>query len=130
MDSGQARAQQGSPTLINQTNTMMLNPAHRDRVVDKSIVLVDDFITRGYSSECARNLLLLGGATEVTCVAMGKYGVNMTVVTRPKGYKWDPYAPKTHASGAFSEYSQGGTTDASALTTVRDSYQRVAKAKA
>jgi adenine/guanine phosphoribosyltransferase-like PRPP-binding protein len=129
MDSGQARKKQVSPTFLNQTNTMMLNSAHRDRAEGKSIVLVDDFITRGYSCKCARNLLLLAGAAKVTCVALGKYGPSMTVVTRPKGYKWDPYTAKTHTSGTFIEYSQMGTTDANALTIVRDSYQRVAQTK-
>src|SRR5439155_17189177 len=126
MDSGQARAQRGSPTLLNQMNTMMLNDAHRDRIEGKSIVLVDDFITRGFSTECARNLLLLAGATKVTCVALGKYGASQTIVTRPKGYKWDPYEAVTHSSDAFIEYSQTGAMDAGALAVLRDSYQRVA----
>jgi len=73
-DSGKARYYGSSVDFENQISTVHLNPKYADKIKNKSILLIDDFITKGYSSECARNLLYRAGAKSVISIACGKYG--------------------------------------------------------
>lgn len=63
--SGLSRIAQRMGSVRNQVNTVSLNPPHQDRVEGKSIVVIDDFPTRGRPSERALNLLLPAGAAGV-----------------------------------------------------------------
>jgi hypothetical protein len=87
--------------------------------------VVDDFATGGYSFECARNLLIEGGASDVACVALGKYGLRYHIVSPRPGYSWDPFSPWQHSADAFHEFQQSGLTDAVTLDVIRQSYMNV-----
>ena len=131
LDSGQTRAQGGQVGFGNQINTVQLNPQHRGKIRDKRIVVVDDFETGGNSLECARNLLLQGGAAEVTGVCIGKYrmrghGLARAVWTPVEDYGWDPYAPTTHVQVNFQDGIVSLTGDAAAPVYFRDSCRRLA----
>jgi len=134
LDSGQTRAGGGQVGFSNQINTMQLNPARRQNIRGKRIVVVDDFETDGNSLECARNLLLQAGAASVTCLSIGKYrmrgqGLSRNVFAPTDGYTWDPYAPTAHVAANF----RGGPTivrlpsDDTAPIYFRDSMRRIAQ---
>ncbi|MDI3462120.1 MAG: hypothetical protein OJF50_000941 [Nitrospira sp.] len=127
MDSGLTRWKGMSVTFENQINTVNLNPEFSDRIDGKVVVLVDDFTTRGYSSECARNLLLCAGAKDVMCVSISKYGLYQSLIAPIEGYSWNPFTPTTHENGQFVEIKVSGDSDSNGLTVVRESYQRIAK---
>ena len=127
VDSGEAR-RRGERHLIdfpNQINTVHLNEQHRSAVEDKAILVVDDFETEGYSMECARNLLLEAGASEVMCVSISKYRKPRFLLTPADGYTWDPFVPVTHAPGAFDQRYAHETRNNAALGVIRQSYQRL-----
>ena len=125
-DSGKARwERRRGVDFLNQVNTVHLNGSHQQRVLNKRILVVDDFSTNGYSFECARNLLLEGGASEVVCVAVGKYGTRHHIVSPRPGYSWDPFRPCRHTADAFDEFQQSGLMDAVALDVIRQSYTNV-----
>jgi hypothetical protein len=65
----------------------------------------------------------------VNSVALGKYSNWQNVITPAKGYTWDPYAAVTHPNNSFMHIRHTGTTDATGLGWVRESYERVAKVK-
>lgn len=134
LDSGQTRAAGGQVGFSNQIDTVHLNPAHRQRIRGKRIVVVDDFETDGNSLECARNLLLQAGAAGVICVSIGKYrmrgqGLARNVFAPTEGYAWNPYAPATYAAENF----RGGPTlfvlpsNDTAPIYLRDSLRRIAR---
>ncbi len=126
IDSGKARKQGIQVDFLNQANTVCVNEAHRSRIEGRCVLVVDDFATRGYSSECARNLLLEAGATEVISVSIGKYGLRQHVVTQRIGHSWNPYAAVRHSPDDFRDDEKQGTADDDGLTVVRESYQRLA----
>ena len=74
---------------------MRLNPIYQDKIADKRILVMDDFITDGYSGEWARTLLLEAGASEVICVGVGKFprrGQQPFMVQSPRpGVHIDPF---------------------------------------
>jgi hypothetical protein len=103
MDSGEARRRQIEVDFYNQSNTLRLNPDYLQRVQGKCIVVMDDFTTRGYSGECARQLLLEAGVAEVACINVSKYGRDYWVISRgANDYAWDPYEAKEHAAAGGS----------------------------
>lgn len=108
----------------NQVNTVMANPNERKRVQNKTVLLVDDFETQGWSAECARNLLLQAGARDVICVCIGKYPKPRHVLTS-NDMTWDPYVPQQHPAGRFADAISLGSVNPLALTLLRESYQRV-----
>jgi hypothetical protein len=125
MDSGLSRRRGVAVTFTNQVNTVNLNKEVGRRLEGKVIALVDDFTTRGYSSECARNLFVQAGAKEVISISMGKYGPRQSIVSPIRGYAWDPFAPATHSDDKFDEIVMTGSSKSSALDVVRESYQRL-----
>jgi Haloacid dehalogenase-like hydrolase len=126
-DSGEARLRQEPVDFSNQSNTMQLNPEHRQRIRGQFVVVIDDFTTDGYSGECARLLLLKAGAAKVACINIGKYGRYNSVISLTPNHAWDPYEPTEHPANAFREISTYGQTDQAALTVIRDSYERVGR---
>jgi hypothetical protein len=125
IDSGKARWRGYGVDFLNQANTVHLNRSHEQRVVNKRILVVDDFSTNGYSFECARSLLLEGGASDVVCVALGKYGARHHIVAPRAEHSWDPFVPSQHDASDFVEFQQGGVTDPAALGVIRQSYSSV-----
>lgn len=124
VDSGEARRQGTQVDFLNQVNTMCLNSEHQARIQGKTIVVVDDFITRGYSCECARNLLFEGGASSVICVNIGKYGVAPQVATRLLNNPWNPFQATQHTMRQFSLRPGHGVFDQNALIIISESYRR------
>lgn len=57
-----------------QINSLCVNPAYRNKLRGRKIVLVDDCTTYGLSFSVARTLLLAAGASEVMAIAVGKFG--------------------------------------------------------
>lgn len=126
VDSGATRFGGGTFDFLNQANTIHLNRDHLDRVQDKSVLVIDDFETRGFSMECARNILLEAGAYKVICVSVGKYGYNRYIISPDAEHVWAPSSPTSHTAAAFSESRVRGEFLDEALDTIRESYNRVA----
>lgn len=124
VDSGEARTAGGSVNFMNQVSTVCLNddPDVVEQIRGKSIVLIDDFITDGYSSEWARNLLLEAGAANVATVAIGKYGYNFYCESPRPGLTWRPFEPSKLRASDFSSLGVRGTFDDSALSCFRYSF--------
>lgn len=127
VDSGEARSRNEGHLVdfANQSNTVHLNQERRDRIEGKTVLVVDDFETQGYSMECARNLLMRAGAADVLCVSVSKYQKPRRVVAPADGYSWDPYAPTVHSAGSFVEKAASERRDPHALSAIRSSYQRL-----
>lgn len=73
-------ANQPTPTISTQLNTVQVNPASLSKVKGNVVFVVDDFSTDSNAMETARNLLLACGAKQVIGISVGKYG-------RPPRYK-------------------------------------------
>ncbi|MDP9470158.1 MAG: HAD hydrolase-like protein [Chloroflexota bacterium] len=130
-DSGERRYRGERATFGDQINTVCLNERHRDRLVDKRIVVIDDFETEGFSLECARNLLLQAGAADVALVAIGKYpikhlGWKRWLFVPVEGYMWDPFAPVQHDEASFEGSLADLRTNPRAPVTFRESCERMA----
>ena len=55
-------------------DTLIVNPILIDKIKDKVVCIIDDYITNGYSAEAAKHLLLAAGAKEVIFLSFGKFG--------------------------------------------------------
>lgn len=126
VDSGEARVAGKSVSFMNQVRTVCLNddPATIEQIRGKSIVLIDDFITDGYSSEWARNLLLEAGAANVIAVAIGKYGYNFHCASPQAGISWNPFEPSKLSATDFTFLPARGTFDNNALSCFRDLFSK------
>lgn len=91
VDSGASRHSGIQMNFENQISTVHLNPKFKNKLKDKKVIVLDDFMTEGFSSECARNLLYVAGVQDVVCIAVGKYGnqYNQIVITSDI----DPFSP-------------------------------------
>lgn len=78
-------------SIINQLNTIHINPKYRRRIQDKRILVLDDYTTAGFSLETARQMLVRGGASDVTCLAIAKFR-SYHSATRI-GRDFNPYEP-------------------------------------
>jgi hypothetical protein len=126
IDSGEARTRREQVDFYNQSNTVRVNPNRRQRIQGRCIAVMDDFATRGYSGECARQLLLEAGAAEVVCVNVGKYGPDYWTISRTTtDYAWNPCEVTGHSERSFQETRTAGQTDQTVLTMIRESYQRM-----
>lgn len=94
--SSYTRVSGDSPGFQNQISTMCLDcePRLRNRVIENKIILVmDDFITEGFNTEWARNLLFNAGAKGVISVAIGAFHNFIEVHSIDKSQKWDSFKP-------------------------------------
>ena len=83
---------QGSQRSIHdQFRTINVDPDYIDRLQGNHVVVLDDFTTKGYSLETARRMLLSAGASQVTCIAIGKWGASQAVSRVSDN--WDAFAP-------------------------------------
>lgn len=110
----------------NQTRTMHLNPAYRDQIAGRRLLVVDDFITDGHSMEWARNALLEAGAASVVCVGIGKYSTGYCVRTPKQGTTWEVFAPSQVSDGDFRSVTHTMQTDRAALVEFVEFYKRFA----
>jgi predicted amidophosphoribosyltransferase len=74
IDSGTSRRDRRKVDFGNQLSTVILNSEFRSKIRGKRILVIDDFITEGYSLECARNLLFQAQVKNIIGMAIGKYG--------------------------------------------------------
>jgi soluble P-type ATPase len=114
----------GIPGAIdNQLTSVHLNPTSARALAGQSVLVIDDFLTRGITTEVGRNLLLAGGASEVITVAVGKYGPTIHLLTKRTGQLWDPFAPGPLTSADFRYDEVRGMTNPAALTEFVASHQ-------
>lgn len=57
-----------------QLETVHLNQAYRDKIEGRTVVVLDDYLTKGVSFGVCAALLRTAGAKKIVCVAMGKFG--------------------------------------------------------
>jgi hypothetical protein len=131
VDSGETRAAGRSVNFMNQVSTMCLNddPATVEQIRGKNIILIDDFITEGYSSECVRNLLLEAGAANVVTVAIGKYRYDFYCESLQRGGSWNAFVPNKLRATDFLCSTVHGTFDDSALSCFRDSFLKAGQTR-
>ncbi len=127
-DSGEARRRRETVGFDNQVNTVQLDPSYKTTVTGRTVAVLDDFMTEGYSMECARNLFLHEGASNVIGINFSKYSGWPKVATPQNDYVWDGYAPTTHDTNAFRLSSHSGSANSAALAALKASYQRVSVA--
>lgn len=75
-----SKHQSGKNRLTNKCNrdfdTLIINPKIAHLIKGKSVCIIDDYITNGYSAETARHLLLSHGVKNVIVLSIGKFGTN------------------------------------------------------
>ena len=87
-DTSLRRSRGESVTPEMQMSTVRVNPKYKAKLGKRTVVLVDDFTTKGTSLEWGCRLLLAAGAKRVVLLAVGKFGQS-----RP--LKHSGFAPKT-----------------------------------
>jgi hypothetical protein len=81
------------------------------------MLVIDDFTTESDCFETARNFLLNAGASQVTTIAVGKYGMSPRYNTRAPilGTRWNSFAPAELSKAQFEETAVRGAFDDEAL---------------
>jgi hypoxanthine phosphoribosyltransferase len=121
-----ARGNDYANAVENQLNTVMVNPDLSATLPGKNVLLIDDFITYGPTTECARNMLLKAGASDVVSVAIGKYGpsIRLFAIQEEAGHTWDPYSDAPQFEHVTHEYRyRTGMQDSAALDEFYASYR-------
>lgn len=113
--SSATRRMQRDPGFENQINTIRLNEEYRQRLEGKHVLVVDDFSTVGYGFEASRMLLMAGGAKQVTCISLGRYGSDYNLRGLKPGVAFDPWAPRDMVASDFHIGLIRGKTDPEAL---------------
>ncbi len=116
----------GQAQFVTQVRTVQLSARDRDQVVGKRVLVLDDFITDGYSGEWARTLLLAAGASEVMCAAVGKFprknGQSFAVqVPRPETLI-TPFQPSALTANDFAALPVGERRTAAAQSDLLRSF--------
>lgn len=101
VDSGASRKLGIPINFENQIGTVHLNSNFSHKLENKNVLVLDDFITQGYSSECARNILYKAGALDVICIGIGKYGKRYNQVVINSDF--DPFSPINLKNMKFDE---------------------------
>ncbi|MFC1926403.1 HAD-IA family hydrolase [Chloroflexota bacterium] len=125
-----ARRAGNSLTFQDQVITMCLSCdlKKQSKMIDgKTILIIDDFITEGFSTEWARNLLYNAGAEKVISVAIGAFHNSIEVQSIAKGLKWDSYNPVNIDDKYLSSNNVFATTNANALNIIMDSYRELSE---
>jgi hypothetical protein len=106
--------------VANQLQTMKVGAAYRENIDGKRILLLDNFLTWGSTTESGRNLLLAAGASAVKVACVGKYGQQMYAVGAPGG--WDPFGSSRPIASTLSFDERTGVRDDAALREFAASY--------
>lgn len=90
-DAPKSQFQGAARNIFDQFRTIHVNPKYRDTIQDKTVLVLDDFTTAGYSLETARQMLLQAGASKVIGLAIAKFRLSHSVaqITQP----WNPFEP-------------------------------------
>jgi predicted amidophosphoribosyltransferase len=108
-----------------QVRSVLVNPKFRESLNAKTVLVIDDFTTNGNSFEWARNVLGRAGASNVICVALGKYGDVYNSNRSPQpGRAWDPFSPCELNDADFAEHPTSFSYDKDALAEFLQSYRR------
>lgn len=59
-------------------DTMILNPYYKDKLANKTVTILDDYVTNGISFEAARNLLEAENVKQINFVAIGRFRSRMS----------------------------------------------------
>lgn len=108
-----------------QVSTICLScePRYRSKhIKDKTIVVVDDFVTEGFTTEWIRNLLFNAGTKRVVSLAIGAYHDSIEVKSISSDFTWDSYSPVTMDDKYISTKVEWANRNPSAIQTIRDSY--------
>lgn len=54
-------------------DSIMLNPFYRDKLRNRTVCVLDDFLTHGTSFEVVRNLLTHEKVKKIYCIALGSF---------------------------------------------------------
>lgn len=103
-----------APAIDNQLTTVRVGDAHRGKLDGQRILLLDNFLTWGSTTESGRNLLLAAGASTVKVACVGKYGDRMYAVGAPSS-SWDPFKTSAPAGSSFRYEERLGARDLGAL---------------
>ncbi len=109
----------------NQLTTMVVGPSYREKLDGKQILLLDNFLTYGSTTETGRNLLLAAGAKSVKVACIGKYGKSMYTVGVPGTL--DPFGGKPPDAATFKYLHRGGLVDEGALSDFAASHAAMSK---
>jgi len=115
----------------NQLETVVVNQKFRNQLADKSVLVIDNYVTRGPSTEAARNLLLAAGSKDVLVAGVSKYELRTAsheyaVFTPTAGtYGWDPFKKNSPSSRQFRTQLYAGAKQPAALTAFAESYRSV-----
>jgi hypothetical protein len=125
--SREARARGDVFALENQIGTVRLSDAYRGRLKGKRVLLLDNFLTAGYTTEGGRNLLLAAGASDVIVACVGKYGDRMRTIA-PVEAEWDPFTTERPPASSFVQLPRSGTRHSVALEEFTNSLNRIHQA--
>ena len=93
--------------IFDQFRTIQLNEQYKEKIRDKSNLVLDDFTTYGYSLETVRRMLLQANAAHVACLSMAKYRREYASTRISKS--WDPFSPCTLTRGDIRVLNMNGT---------------------
>lgn len=102
-------SQQGhARNIYDQFRTININPAYREKIAGKSVLVLDDYTTYGYSAETARKMLLMAGASKVTAVAIAKWHWDQYFEANTQK-AWNAFEPCTLQQAAIPTILRHGT---------------------
>jgi len=111
--------------FTNQMNSIVLPSTFMRNVKDRRVYVIDDFTTKGYSLEAARNMFYAAGARSVFLLAFGKYSSEHGIQTPQPGVKITPTRPSQYAETDFFQETHTLTVDQEALTEFKESVNRL-----
>jgi len=91
IDAPKSQHQGAARNIFDQFRTIHVNENYRRKIQGKTILILDDFTTAGYSLETARHMLLKAGASKVIGLAIAKFRRTHAVAEIKE--TWDPYQP-------------------------------------
>jgi len=109
--------------FINQVNSVCI--AKGTNVEAKRVIVLDDFCTKGFSLEAARNLYFSAGAESVSTFAFGRYGKQYVEVSPQQKKTIKPYAHAEYDETDFHQVWTTTNTDDAALTEFTKSLTRI-----
>ena len=104
-----------SPSIDEQFQTILLDPALQTKIADRRVLVFDDFTTEGQSFETARNFLLNAQAAEIISIAVAKYGTRYRSYYPNANLRWDSFTQVKLRETDFYAKNLVGTLDQDAL---------------
>ncbi len=101
IDSGKARLLKQPLSFSNQVDTTVLARDYATRLQGKIVLVMDDFVTEGYSIECARNMLFDAGASSVVGVCIGRYPRPFQIYSSKDGVRTSPFDANSNNGPLF-----------------------------